>query len=47
MNVWAKAMEIFAFGFSSVFFVLGALSLTVVLTRVLIAKFADEPKKKK
>ena len=47
MDVWAEAMKIFTFGFSSVFFVLGTLSLTVVLTRVLIAKFADEPKKKK
>ncbi len=45
MNVWAKATEIFIFGFSSVFFVLGALSLTVVLTRVLIEKFADNRKK--
>jgi len=47
MSVWTKAMEIFTFGFSSVFFVLGALSLTVVLTRILIAKFADDPKKKR
>jgi len=38
-------MKIFIFGFSSVFFVLGVLSLTVVLTRVLIAKFGDSPKK--
>lgn len=47
MDVWAEATKIFTFGFSSVFFVLGALSLTVVITRVLVTKFADDPKKKK
>ncbi len=45
MSVWAKAMEIFTFGFSSVFFVLGALSLSVIITRVLINKFGGSPKK--
>lgn len=47
MDIWAEAVKIFTFGFSSVFFVLGSLSLTVVITRILINKFADDPKKKK
>jgi hypothetical protein len=47
MDVWAEAMKIFTFGFSSVFFVLGVLSITVVITRIMIEKFADDPKKKK
>ncbi len=46
MDVWSEAMKIFTFGFTSVFFVLGALSLTVVVTRVLIEKFTPNPKKK-
>ena len=46
MDKWAEAMKIFTFGFSSVFFVLGALSLTVIITRILVEKFAPNPKKK-
>jgi Na+-transporting methylmalonyl-CoA/oxaloacetate decarboxylase gamma subunit len=46
MDIWAEAIKIFTFGFSSVFFVLGVLSITVVITRVLIEKFAPNPKKK-
>ena len=45
MDIWAEAMKIFTFGFTSVFFVLGALSLSVVITRALIGKFGDSPKK--
>jgi hypothetical protein len=46
MDIWTEAMKIFIFGFSSVFFVLGTLSITVIITRVMIEKFADNPKKK-
>lgn len=46
MDTWAEAIKIFTFGFSSVFFVLGALSITVVITRVMVEKFADKPKNK-
>jgi len=46
MDIWAEAMKIFTFGFSSVFFVLGTLSITVIITRVMIEKFTDNPKKK-
>ena len=46
MDVWSEAIKIFTFGLSSVFFVLGALSITVVITRILIEKFAPNPKKK-
>ncbi len=46
MDMWAEAMKIFIFGFSSVFFVLGVLSITVVITRVMVEKFAPNPKKK-
>ncbi len=45
MDIWAEATKIFTFGFISVFLVLGALSLSVVITRVLINKFSDSPKK--
>ncbi len=45
MDMWAEATKIFIFGFSSVFFILGALSLSVVLTRVLFDKFGKNPKK--
>ena len=45
MSVWGEAVKIFTFGFTSVFFVLGALSLSVVITRALINKFGDSPKK--
>jgi len=46
MGIWEKAVEIFIFGFSSVFFVLGVLSITVVLTRVMVAKLDVKDKKK-
>lgn len=46
MDIWDEAIKIFAFGFSSVFFVLGVLSITVVITRVMVEKFAPNPKKK-
>ncbi|MCD6269915.1 MAG: hypothetical protein J7J71_07270 [Deltaproteobacteria bacterium] len=46
MDKWAEAMKIFTFGFSSVFFVLGALAITVIITRVIVGKFAPNPKKK-
>ena len=45
MSVWPEALKIFTFGFSSVFFVFGALSLSVVITRMLIGKFGVAPKK--
>ncbi len=45
MSVWSEAIKIFTFGFTSVFFVLGALSLSVIITRALIVKFGDSPKK--
>ncbi len=45
MDIWAEAIKIFTFGFSSVFFILGALSLSVVITQVLIDKFGASPKK--
>ncbi len=45
MSVWSEALKIFTFGFSSVFFILGALSLSVVITRTLILKFGAAPKK--
>jgi len=45
MDIWAEATKIFVFGFSSVFFILGALSLSVVITRVLFEKFGKNPKK--
>ena len=45
MDIWAEAIKIFTFGFSSVFFILGALSLSVVITQVLIGKFGASPKK--
>ena len=45
MSLWAEAIKIFTFGFSSVFFILGALSLSVVITRALIGRFGAAPKK--
>ncbi|MBN2809502.1 MAG: hypothetical protein JXR80_08430 [Deltaproteobacteria bacterium] len=45
MTVWSEAIKIFVFGFSSVFFVLGALSLSLVLTRMLTGKSGAAPKK--
>lgn len=45
MSVWPEALKIFAFGFSSVFCVLGALSLSVIFTRALIGKFGTDSKK--
>ena len=45
MDIWAEATKIFVFGFSSVFFILGALSLSVIVTRVLFDKFGAKPKK--
>ncbi len=45
MSVWSEAIKIFAFGFTSVFFILAALSLSVVITRMLIVKFGAAPKK--
>lgn len=45
MDMWAEATKIFIFGFSSVFLILGTLSLSVVLTRVLFDKFGKDPKK--
>lgn len=45
-STMVKATEIFVFGFSAVFFVLGALSLSVVITRKLIGVFGDGSKKK-
>ena len=45
MSVWSEAIKIFTFGFSSVFFILGALSLSVVITRALIGRFGAAPKK--
>jgi len=46
MDVWAPAVKIFIFGLSSVFFVLGMLSLSIMATRGLIARFGDSSKKK-
>ena len=45
MDMWGEATKIFVFGFSSVFFILGALSLSVVVTRVLFDRFGSKPKK--
>lgn len=47
MNIWEKALEIFVFGFSSVFFVLGVLSISVVLTRTAVARMDARDKQKK
>ncbi len=47
MDVWKSASEIFIFGFSSVFLVLGILSITVVLTRVVVARLDARGTKKK
>jgi len=44
---WGKAVEIFVFGFSSVFFVLGVLSLSVGLTRSLVSRIDAREKQKK
>jgi len=44
---WGKAVEIFVFGFTSVFFVLGALSLSVGLTRSMVARIDAKDKQKK
>jgi len=45
MSVWPEAIKIFTVGFLSVFFVLGTLSLSVVITRVLIGKIGGSAKK--
>ena len=45
MSVWPEALKIFTFGFTSVFLILGALSLSVVITRALLGKFGAAPKK--
>ena len=47
MDVWGKAVEIFVFGFLSVFFVLGVLSISVVLTRSAVARMDAKDKQKK
>jgi len=47
MSVWGKALEIFVFGFSSVFFVLGILSISVILTRSAVARMDARDKQKK
>ncbi len=45
MDIWTEAIKILIFGFSLGLFVLGSLSVSIVITRILIEKFADDPKK--
>jgi len=42
MEIWTEAIKILIFGFSLGLFVLGSLSVSIIITRILIEKFADD-----